>query len=72
MEKIICDMCGKDITEDNIFDLEIYDSDAEKNIYEKELCKVCANQIIKILKAQEKKNKETKENSKGWGRPYGY
>jgi len=58
MEKIICDMCGKDITEDNIFDLQIYDSDAERKIYEKELCKVCANQIIKILKAQEKKKNE--------------
>jgi len=55
MKKRFCDLCGKDITNDCIFELGIYDEILEKECFQRDLCEKCKNKIKKLIKEQEKK-----------------
>ena len=50
MKKRFCDLCGKDITNDVIFVLGIYDEILEKETYQKDLCEKCKNKVKKLIK----------------------
>lgn len=50
VEKIFCDDCGKDMTNDLQFEAEIYCKDTEKNIIKSDLCKKCATKLKTYFK----------------------
>ncbi len=47
VEKKFCDGCNKDITNDVVFEAEIYDVIAEKNIIKKDFCEKCMKELKK-------------------------
>ena len=55
MEKRFCDICGKDITNNVIFELGIYDEILEEETFQRDMCKKCTKNIRKLIREQEKK-----------------
>lgn len=50
VEKTFCDKCGKDITNDEIFVIEIYDRILERNRFQIDMCIKCMKKIEKLIK----------------------
>ena len=55
MRKRFCDMCGIDITNEEVFELGIYDALLEKDVLEKDMCEKCTKKIKKLIIEQENK-----------------
>lgn len=50
MKRRFCDFCGKEITNDVVFELGIYDEILEKETYQRDMCEKCKNKVKKLLK----------------------
>lgn len=48
-KKRFCDICGKDISNDVIFELGIFDADLEEYQLERDMCHKCKNKINKLI-----------------------
>jgi hypothetical protein len=50
MQQIICDFCKKDITDEEIFNLTIFNQDRDREEQEEDVCFRCLKRIRKALK----------------------
>lgn len=54
MNKKFCDLCEREIEENDVLYLEIYDSNKKPKIQKKEICAWCLIEITKFLHGREK------------------
>ncbi len=59
MIRFICDKCGKEIKDDNVFFLDLQDTELQMEYYQ--LCETCANKFRKWLEVENGSNIDTRK-----------